>query len=69
MLKSWMPPSWLAGWLSGTVTCSRPAVVIYLLDTNAIGALMRADIRMAPWLSSVGTLRIVCSLEARWLAR
>jgi predicted nucleic acid-binding protein len=29
--------------------------VIYLLDTNAISALMRADIRMAAWLSSIGT--------------
>jgi predicted nucleic acid-binding protein len=28
--------------------------VIYLLDTNAISALMRADARMATWLSSVG---------------
>jgi toxin FitB len=27
--------------------------VIYLLDTNAIGALMRADARMASWLSSI----------------
>jgi predicted nucleic acid-binding protein len=29
--------------------------VIYLLDTNAISALMRADTRMAAWLSSIGT--------------
>ena len=28
--------------------------MIYLLDTNAIGALMRADARMASWLSSIG---------------
>jgi predicted nucleic acid-binding protein len=28
--------------------------VIYLLDTNAISALMRADLRMASWLSSIG---------------
>jgi predicted nucleic acid-binding protein len=28
--------------------------VIYLLDTNAISALMRVDVRMASWLSSVG---------------
>jgi predicted nucleic acid-binding protein len=28
--------------------------VIYLLDTNAISALMRADSRMASWLSSIG---------------
>jgi predicted nucleic acid-binding protein len=28
--------------------------VIYLLDTNAISALMRADARMASWLSSIG---------------
>jgi predicted nucleic acid-binding protein len=27
--------------------------VIYLLDTNAISALMRADTRIASWLSSV----------------
>ena len=27
--------------------------MIYLLDTNAISALMRADARMASWLSSV----------------
>jgi predicted nucleic acid-binding protein len=27
--------------------------VIYLLDTNAISALMRADSRMASWLSSI----------------
>ena len=26
----------------------------YLLDTNAISALMRADTRMASWLSSIG---------------
>lgn len=28
--------------------------MIYLLDTNAISALMRADVRMAAWLSSIG---------------
>ena len=28
--------------------------MIYLLDTNAISALMRADLRMASWLSSIG---------------
>ena len=28
--------------------------MIYLLDTNAISALMRADARMATWLSSIG---------------
>jgi predicted nucleic acid-binding protein len=28
--------------------------VIYLLDTSAISALMRADSRMASWLSSIG---------------
>jgi tRNA(fMet)-specific endonuclease VapC len=28
--------------------------VTYLLDTNAISALMRADTRMASWLSSIG---------------
>ena len=28
--------------------------MIYLLDTNAISALMRADPRMASWLSSIG---------------
>ena len=28
--------------------------MIYLLDTNAISALMRADFRMASWLSSIG---------------
>jgi len=28
--------------------------VIYLLDTNAISALMRADAQMASWLSSIG---------------
>jgi tRNA(fMet)-specific endonuclease VapC len=28
--------------------------VIYLLDTNAISALMRAEPRMASWLSSIG---------------
>jgi len=28
--------------------------VIYLLDTSAISALMRADARMASWLSSIG---------------
>jgi predicted nucleic acid-binding protein len=27
--------------------------VIYLLDTNAISALMRADLQMASWLSSI----------------
>jgi len=29
--------------------------VTYLLDTNAISAIMREDARMASWLSSVGT--------------
>lgn len=28
--------------------------MIYLLDTNTISALMRADVRMAAWLSSIG---------------
>jgi predicted nucleic acid-binding protein len=28
--------------------------VVYLLDTNAISALMPADLRMASWLSSIG---------------
>ena len=28
--------------------------MIYLLDTSAIGALMRADIAMASWLPSIG---------------
>ena len=28
--------------------------MVYLLDTNAISALMRADVRMASWLSSIG---------------
>jgi predicted nucleic acid-binding protein len=28
--------------------------VIYLLDTSAVSALMRADTRMATWLSSLG---------------
>ncbi len=28
--------------------------MVYLLDTNAVSALMRADIRMASWLSSIG---------------
>ena len=28
--------------------------MIYLLDTNAMSALMRADVRMASWLSSIG---------------
>jgi predicted nucleic acid-binding protein len=28
--------------------------VIYLLDTNAIGALMRTDARKASWLSAIG---------------
>jgi predicted nucleic acid-binding protein len=28
--------------------------VIYLLDTNAISALMRGEARMASWLSSIG---------------
>ena len=28
--------------------------MIYLLDTNAISAVMRADARMASWLSSIG---------------
>ena len=28
--------------------------MIYLLDTNAISAVMRADSRMATWLSSIG---------------
>jgi predicted nucleic acid-binding protein len=29
--------------------------VIYLLDTNAVSALMRADERMSSWLSSIGS--------------
>lgn len=29
--------------------------MIYLLDTNAISALMRADVRMTSWLSSIGS--------------
>ena len=29
-------------------------MLIYLLDTNAISALMRADARMETWLSSIG---------------
>jgi len=33
---------------------SNRCIVIYLLDTSAIGALMRTDGRMAPWLSSTG---------------
>lgn len=28
--------------------------MIYLLDTNAVSALMRGDARMASWLSSIG---------------
>jgi predicted nucleic acid-binding protein len=28
--------------------------VIYLLDTNAVSAMMRADERMAAWLTSIG---------------
>lgn len=28
--------------------------MIYLLDTSAISALMRADVRMAAWLSAIG---------------
>ena len=28
--------------------------MIYLLDSNAMSALMRADVRMASWLSSIG---------------
>jgi predicted nucleic acid-binding protein len=28
--------------------------VIYLLDTNAVSALMRADVRVTSWLSSIG---------------
>ena len=28
--------------------------MVYLLDTSVIGALMRADARMATWLSSIG---------------
>jgi tRNA(fMet)-specific endonuclease VapC len=38
--------------------------VIYLLDTNAISALMRADGRMAAWLSSIGAddRVVVCTI-------
>jgi predicted nucleic acid-binding protein len=38
--------------------------VIYLLDTNAISALMRADVRMASWLSSIGAddRVVVCTI-------
>jgi predicted nucleic acid-binding protein len=50
-----MPPS-----LAGRLPCpdARPffdgSIVTYLLDTSAISALMRADARMASWLSSIG---------------
>ena len=38
--------------------------MIYLLDTNAISALMRADARMATWLSSIGAddLVVICTI-------
>jgi predicted nucleic acid-binding protein len=38
--------------------------VIYLLDTNAISALMRADAQMASWLSSIGVddRVIICTI-------
>jgi predicted nucleic acid-binding protein len=40
--------------------------VIYLLDTSAFSALMRADARMASWLSSVGADdRVVICTVAR----
>jgi predicted nucleic acid-binding protein len=37
--------------------------VIYLLDTSAIGALMRANTRMASWLSSIGADDRVATCE------
>jgi predicted nucleic acid-binding protein len=38
--------------------------MIYLLDTSAISALMRADTRMALWLSSIGVddRVVVCTI-------
>jgi predicted nucleic acid-binding protein len=40
--------------------------VIYLLDTNAISALMRTDARMASWLSTIGVNdRVVICTIAR----
>ena len=39
--------------------------MIYLLDTNAISALMRADPRMASWLSSIGAddRVVICTIS------
>jgi tRNA(fMet)-specific endonuclease VapC len=39
--------------------------VIYLLDTSAISALMRADSRMASWLSSIGVddRVVICTIS------
>lgn len=40
--------------------------MIYLLDTNAISALMRTDARMASWLSTIGVNdRVVICTIAR----
>jgi predicted nucleic acid-binding protein len=49
-----MRPSRAAGCRFKRATSFRAdSAVIYLLDTNAISALMRADTRIASWLSSV----------------
>ena len=39
--------------------------MIYLLDTNAIGASMREDLRMASWLSPIGAddRVVVCTIS------
>ena len=39
--------------------------MIYLLDTSAISALMRADSRMASWLSSIGVddRVVICTIS------
>jgi predicted nucleic acid-binding protein len=54
MLTSSMPPYWLAGFPFGRATFFDGSIVTHLLDTNKISALMRADARMASWLSSMG---------------
>lgn len=59
-----MRPSRLADSRFERSISSEPSQVTYLLDTSAISALMRADARMASWLSSIGAddRVVVCAI-------
>src|SRR2546427_12297370 len=55
MLATWTPPSRLAGCRPGPAISSPiDLLAVYLLDTSAFSALMRADTPMASWLSALG---------------